>query len=522
MRKYATADCETDPFKFGRVPKPFIWGFYDPINREGFQYFYDTNEFIEFISEYDGIIYMHNGGKFDIHFLLGGLVEQDNIMIINGRIAKIKIGKCELRDSLLLLPVALSAYKKDDIDYNKMEKEVRLEHMEEIVSYLKGDCVYLYEILQKQFEVYGQKLTLSSSAFDFWHKEKSNLKKKPRTSKYFFQNFKPFYYGGRVECFNKGIIKDDFEVFDINSAYPYAMQSEHPYGEEYKILNKLPEKGLEQCFIDFEGISNGALPFREKKGLSFPVDNEIRNYKITGWELKQGLELNKIKIIKINRVYQFMASINFKSYVEHFYKEKSEYKNKDEARYLLSKLYLNTLYGKFGQSSLDHREYSLIERQYIQGYMNENYEYEAEINNFALMSKPIPEGKMKFYNVAVAASITGFVRAYLFKHISQAIEPIYCDTDSLACRKFEGSEGVELGEWEKEGDFEKGAIGGKKLYAFKYKGENKYKISSKGARLNYKEIFSIANGEEIIYKNIAPTFSTAKQPTFLERKIRLT
>ena len=113
MRKFGTADCETDPFLFGRVPEPLIWGFYD---EEGFKYFYDTKEFLEYIREYDGIIYMHNGGKFDFYFLLDDLDPQETIMIINGRIAKMKIGKCEVRDSFLLLPVPLSAYQKDEID----------------------------------------------------------------------------------------------------------------------------------------------------------------------------------------------------------------------------------------------------------------------------------------------------------------------------------------------------------------------------------------------------------------------
>ena len=28
-RKLIAIDCETDPFKAGRVPEPFIWGMYD-------------------------------------------------------------------------------------------------------------------------------------------------------------------------------------------------------------------------------------------------------------------------------------------------------------------------------------------------------------------------------------------------------------------------------------------------------------------------------------------------------------
>lgn len=517
MRKYATADCETDPFVYGRVPKPFVWGFY---TENEFQYFYETSEFVEFIKEFEGIIYFHNGGKFDIHFLLEYIEADTKLMIINGRIAKIKIGKAELRDSYLLLPVPLSVYKKDEIDYNKFEKEVRKQHLKEIIEYLKGDCVYLYEILTIQFNEYGQKLTLASSAFDYFHK--LELKKKPKTNKFFFSEFKNYYYGGRVQCFKKGIIEKPFKVFDINSAYPFAMLENHAYGAEYEALSKLPVE-YEKCFISFIGKSKGALPFREKGKLTFPNDNISRNYKVTGWELKAGLELNCIKIEKIITVYNFSENINFKNYVNHFYSLKSELKGVDDAKYLLVKLYLNSLYGKYAQNPEKHEDFELVEKQYIEGYQNAGYDFEGEIAKFALMSKKIEENRQKYFNVATSASITGFVRAYLFKAIKSAKNVIYCDTDSLVCENFTGIIGKELGNWQHEGNFTKGAFCGKKLYSMKYEGKSEsYKNASKGVKLNEKEIFSIAQGKIIEYKNIAPTFNIIKKPVFVVRNIGLT
>ena len=38
--------------------------------------------------------------------------------------------------------------------------------------------------------------------------------------------------------------------------------------------------------------------------------------------------------------------------------------------------------------------------------------------------------KDSFYNVATAASITGFVRAFMWRAICDSEEPLYCDTDS--------------------------------------------------------------------------------------------
>lgn len=129
IKRIASCDCETDPFLYGRTPKPFAWGFYDG---ESYVYFWGTDstaEFIDYIKDEENlIIYAHNGGKFDFFYLLKWL--DPDIQIINGRIAKATLfgGRVELRDSYLILPLPLSAHDKDSIDYNKMEANVRELH----------------------------------------------------------------------------------------------------------------------------------------------------------------------------------------------------------------------------------------------------------------------------------------------------------------------------------------------------------------------------------------------------------
>lgn len=517
MRNYATADCETDPFLFGRVPKPFLWGFYDG---DKFLRFFDTRGFVDHISLFKGIVYMHNGGKFDVHFLADFIKPETDVLIINGRVASIRIGECEIRDSFLLLPVALKAYKKDDIDYSKMEKDVRAQHIPEITDYMKGDCVYLYEILSVQFDQFGQKLTLAGSAFAYWQKFYNAGKMTPRSSIHFFKHFQPFYYGGRVECFRKGIINEKFSVFDINSAYPYAMLHEHASGTEYKRLSTIPDDP-ENCFIRLRGVSRGALPYRDDKGLSFPNDAQVREYACTGWEVKKALELGCLKIRSVSYCAKFLQTITFKDYVEYFYLRKEASRGKDEAKYLLCKLYLNSLYGKFGQSSEDHREFLIDEFKRVVDYEGEGYSFDGNIGKLALLSKPIDENKHRFYNVCTAASVTGFVRAFLFEHIHKSEGVMYCDTDSLIVKNFNGKIGSALGEWKHEGNFTDGAIGGKKMYAL-HQDNNKYKISSKGARLTHKEIYQVASGKPVLYKRDSPSFGFGRDPFFVERTIKMT
>ncbi len=102
-RVLATVDSETDPFKIGRYPKPFIWGFYDGSIYEEFNNVRALLDFFEKQFTEKDIqyrVYAHNGGKFDYHFMLEHLEADTDVMIINGRLSKFNIGPTEFRDSL--------------------------------------------------------------------------------------------------------------------------------------------------------------------------------------------------------------------------------------------------------------------------------------------------------------------------------------------------------------------------------------------------------------------------------------
>lgn len=520
-RKFAVVDCETTSFLHGRVPKPYLWGYYDGVDYVQFE---DTQEFVDFIGSRKQVIYAHNGGKFDYHFLLDHLNVNSPIMLIDGRIVKAELGLAELRDSWNILPVPLRAYKKDDFDYSVLEDDKWRLHFKELSEYLKNDCIYLYELIKTQRDDYGAKLTLAGSAMATWSSQFGGTI--PNTPRSLFDRIQPYYYGGRVECFEKGIIKGPFHVYDINSAYPYAMLHKHPWGEKITVSETLPVDGR-PCFVTCYGVSTGAFPVRNtNKSLSFPNDDEPREFHVTGWEFAAANELGLFKGT-ITQVVTFAETIEFSAYVNHFFDMKAKMKGIDDARYLLAKLYMNSLYGKFGQNSEDHLEYKLGESNAINSHILAGYDFCGEVGPNALFSQPVPEDKQRYYNLATAASITGFVRAELLRHITTSKGVIYCDTDSIACRTFRGSLGKQLGQWSCEGDFDTGAVAGKKLYAFRVAGKTgwdakSYKIATKGVKLTAKEIFDVANGKTVLYKNQAPTFSLTNQVRFLERSVTLT
>jgi hypothetical protein len=518
-RPIAVADCETDPFKKGRVDiNPFVWGFYDGVIYKKFD---TTRAFVDYVRDLDIVVYAHNGGKFDWFFVLPYLDEFCELMIINGRLAKFKIGNCEFRDSYNILPVPLAAYKKDDIDYAIFEKGEREKPKNKklIEDYLRTDCIYLFELVSHFVNQYGTGLTLAGSAMKFWQKHFDQTA--PRTSKYFYDNFREYYYGGHVECFTAGVFRKDFKVIDINSAYPYAMKFKHPYGKIYEVSSELPktEAFIQRSFIKLECISKGALPFRSKKGLIFPNDNEKRIYSVTGWEYLAGLETNTLTEIKIIEVTTFSDSIDFGEYIDHFYALKSD-SERDSPDYIIAKLFLNSLYGKFGSNPDEYMEYTISRPEHIIASECDGYEFGAMLGDWALLQKPLDEEKQHYFNVAVAASITGFVRAYLFKALHQCKGLIYCDTDSIAATDIGAlalSDTI-LGGWKVEAECDWGAVAGKKLYVF-HTNKGKFKKASKGARLTWREIVKVAKGVPQIYEPIAPSFSLKRGITITNRKI---
>lgn len=546
-RNISVCDCETDPFKRNRVPKPFIWGWFDG---EEYKCFNTTDELAEYLCGYDGICYAHNGGRFDWHFLLPYADPYDEIMLINGRISKMRLGACELRDSINIIPVPLSAYKKDDIDYAIMEEEERDKPKNKIIirKYLKSDCKYLFELVFRFIEDYGLQLTQAGAAMKQWVKISGT--KAPQTNGEFYEALSPYYYGGRVQCFKSGIIERKFKVFDINSAYPYAMLSKHPYSDNYSHVEGFAKNA---DFYKVRCISHGAFPFRglglsdgqTAAGLSFPCDDVLREYTVTKWEYYAALETGTVEDVEVLESITFMTHMDFSEYVTHFFELREQCKkNGDEAGRLFAKLFMNSLYGKFAANPANYKNYMIVPMDVIGGLESVGWEFSGEFGPWGLAESPLSEDRQRYYNVATGASITGYVRAMLWRAICSSKGAIYCDTDSIAV-ECEGAGvvlGEKLGEWKHEGDFDKAGIAGKKLYIMrgapgwwttsdgktvynkqKPRGaERLYKTASKGAKLTHAQLWRVAKGEHVEYVPEAPTFSPKKAPVFTKRKIKFT
>lgn len=534
-------DCETDPFKKGRAtPLPFLWGAYCK-RLDRYETFGHGSLVLNFFAEQRCTVYAHNGGRFDYHYLREGFESEKPVLVINGRIAKFRVGRAEFRDSYSILPVPLADYQKETIDYSIFEPEVRElpENKTRIESYLRSDCVNLADLLDKFFSRFGRALTQAGCAMSYWVKHYHNGVK-PRQSAVQFERYKPYFFGGRVECFAAGYAETHFTVVDKNSAYPNAMMQEHPAASVGALLSDIPSD-VERCMISLNAVSRGAFPYREDSGmLVFPRDREARDYHITGWELAKALELRLVKINRVHEVHHFAETMNFRDYITHFYQERQRAKAEgDRAGDLFNKLLMNSCYGKFASDPSKYHDFIIVTSERAHEFMASGWAiYKPWGDGRWLMYQPIPLERHWYYNIATAASITGYVRAQLLQDLQTSDGLLYCDTDSIAARSVAGLDmGPELGQWKVELECDAYAIAGKKMYAFRSAFDQQfnaqkqvyeypkgaYKIACKGVDLTAEEIIRVARGETFLFEPEVPTYSvTRPNPVLINRLVAMT
>jgi len=557
-KRVCVLDTETDPFKHGTQIAPFCLGFYDgEIYRHWWgddciQQFFDCLD-EDYLGE-DLVIYAHNGGRFDFMFFLPHLDKDQMPMLINSRIVSCKMHGKEFRDSFAILPVALSAYQKDEIDYALFERPVREKHRKVILDYLKTDCLYLYEIVTMFLDLFGDRLTIGSTALPLLNSFHGYERMTERDDDFFRQ----FYFGGRVQCFETGVVtsRKGVKVYDVNSMYPRVMRDyEHPVGRDYFIRNEITPL---TAFAKIEATSKGALPQKQADGsLAFPIGRGV--FCATGHEIRAALELKLLTVHRVSCGIQFQKRASFAAFVDTYYakrlemkarvkaaKDRGDFDNEATALEIFYKLILNSSYGKFAQDPRKYKTFAVTDgpkpeddrplRDPTKQETEHGWELDTLGDSYTIWRCPsgtTNAGKKSarffgsFRNVATAASITGAARADLLRGLARCSRPIYCDTDSIICESLDADiDGSKLGAWKLEMEGNRVAIVGKKTYAV-FDDENpdpkkRVKKACKGARLTAQEIERVAKGEEIESPNPVPHFKRDGKQHYVSRKIRIT
>lgn len=538
-RRIAVIDFETDPFLHGRLPRPFAWGFFDGdryVEHWQSNAWNDnecTNVLVNFLLDLpdDYLILAHNGGKFDFLFFIERLT--GGLRIVNGRILQANLGQHIIRDSYGILPIPLAKLGgKLSIDYKLMEREVRENHRDEIMHYMRVDCEELYKAVTLFYDEFGDQLTIGGTAM----KQLQKFHKFDTGNERFDSEFRKYYYGGRCQCFETGIIETRVKGFDVNSSYPDTMKNKkHPVTTDHSTGHRITKA---TCFVEWEGENFNAVPVRTKTGLDFTIPRG--KFSTTIHEFEAGLETKTIKPERIVQTIDFRLLTTFETFIDWFYKKRLRAGDAGDVFHKeFYKLILNSAvsppllpsgggdrgeppinaYGKFAQNPENYEDSIILPHDELP----ETDDYFMKMSGLKYRIWARPTARKNYLNVATAASITGGARATLLRGLANSQRPLYCDTDSIYCEDMRGlADAKKLGAWKFEFEGSAIAIAGKKLYAVVDDNGKCLKKASKGTTLSHMAIAMIARGDKCETRNDAPSFKLDGKHEFIKRTIGAT
>lgn len=350
---------------------------------------------------------------------------------------------------------------------------------DETIKYCLQDCITLHQILIKFNSLIYRKFkvninrypTLPSLAFGIFRTNflgyNLNLDRKiPILVGEIYDFIKKSYTGGAVDMYIPHS-KEKMYCYDVNSLYPFVMATnDMPLGEpKHFTINNLPDSDFD--FISYYKKEFGEKPFgffKAKITSPTKLKHPIIQTKIktpaglrtvaplgTWTDVIFSEEMyNAEKLgykFEIQEGYIFKRGNIFKNYITTLYKIK-ENSEKSDPMYLISKLLMNSLYGRFGM------DYKMDEHSFV------NKEELTEIiqNKFIELSNPIQiEDDLflisfldlkKYENVEIdhfheyniSVSIASSISAYARIHMSQfknnkKYKIFYSDTDSIYINK---------------------------------------------------------------------------------------
>lgn len=459
-------------------------------------------------------VFFHNL-KFDSQFIMNYLFKNDYIHTVNPEDKKSrtfntlisdkglyyqvevifekkgkKVNKVVFQDSLKLIPLSVEAIAKSfklpisklEIDYeahNNLPIGSPLTKEEE--EYIKHDVQIVAYAIEYFYSQGLDRMTIGSCALAEYKKiiTKRDFKRFFPIPKY-HQDVKQSYRGGFTYLnpkFAEKTIKNGI-VLDVNSLYPSVMYDSYlPYGTPIFFKGKYEKDNIYPLYTQmircqFE-LKPGKIPtIQIKYGYNFRANE----YLTSSGDTEVVLCLNSVDMelfLDHYEVYnlEYISGWKFKSaqglftdYIDKWSNNKIQAKKDgNHGLYLISKLFLNSLYGKFGT---DTRVRSKIP------YMGEDNEIHYKDGE--------EEEKDGIY-IAMASFITSYARK---KTISSAqkimdnyregksnIQFVYADTDSLHCISpdFELPEGLDidptkLGAWKYESKFNKAKFLRQKCY----------------------------------------------------------
>lgn len=443
-------------------------------------------------------IYFHNL-KFDGHFILSYLLHNNykydpdlkrnktfKVLIsdmnlfysIEVCVNKNKKHVIKFLDSFKKLPYSADHIAKAfNLEYNKLEVSKNfyskqrkpnsmLSNLE--VEYIKNDVRIISQALQILFNEDMKRMTAGSDALYNYRKTIGDKKWDiyfPRLEKDVDDDIKLSYKGG-VAMVKETIRNKDIgygKSYDINSMYPSIMYHEKlPYGHPIYYFGKYEKFKDYDLFIqelecEFK-VKDNHLPTMQIKGQTgkyspteyISESKGLTTLHLTSVDLELFLEHYDVYNVNYIGGYMFKSQKGmFKDYIDYWTHIKE---TSTGAMRELSKLMLNSLYGKFGTKTD------------IRGKI-------PVLNEYGIVKMELDKPEIiKPVYTAVASFITSYGRSNLLRTAQLNYDNFcYCDTDSIHLKGLDKPKGIKLhptklGYWDDEGTFKRARFIGAKCY----------------------------------------------------------
>lgn len=512
MRKF-TADFETNVFE----DDCRIWAYSicEIGNPENFIYGNNMEDFIKFCSnkKENYLLYFHNlkfDGEFIISYLLNNGFKwvktskerkdktfttlitdmgQFYSLEIYFEVLKKRINKVTIYDSLKILNFSVDDIAKSFnlpcqklvLDYETFREKGHILTEHEI-DYIRNDVEIMARALDIMFKKDLTKMTIGSNALSMYRKMNKNFFHYfPELDNLVDSEIRRSYKGGFT--YLNPIYKDkevgNGLVLDVNSLYPSVLKNEKmPIGSPLFFKGKYKEDKLYnlyvQCFSCSFELKKGMIPTLQiKNNMSYKPNEyltssngQIETLTLTNIDLELFLKHYDVEDLTFHSGYKFKSFKGlFNEYIDFWTNEKiNAKKENNKPLYLISKLLLNSLYGKFGTSPISKCKMPFLDKDGIVKY------------------KILEEEQKKTIYMPVATFVTSYARRKTIE-TSQKIKDytlekykkdyyIYSDTDSIhmldmdaeELKQFVDIDDYRLGSWKLESRFKRGKFLRQKCY----------------------------------------------------------
>lgn len=305
-------------------------------------------------------------------------------------------------DTLRHWPMSVEAMG-DFLGYPKLARDFRS------VEYCRTDTEIVYRFADQMIARYTAlgldvRATLPSMALQLFSK---NFHKREFTMlpEEITDWLRQGYYGGRVEVFRFGSIPGPIRHYDVNSLFPSVMvEGRYPDPEHYAVTSRpdFGKEGMADVVLRLPPSEYPPLPVRGAQDILYPFGM------VAGvWcypEIRQAVA-DGADILSVTKAVEFRPMRTpFREYIEFCYAQRLQAQHALDN--VVWKLFMNSLYGKFGQKP--------------------GLEMIYDDRDITLKTKPSAAA-----NVVWSAYVTCLARLRLLAHLRQTTECYYTDTDSL-------------------------------------------------------------------------------------------